>query len=283
MTTSIQNSVSHASAGHYLGDRDAVFTLFSMLALGFYASVCLSVQTSKNDRTNSMTLQASESAARFIRYHLSRVNVTGATPAITFANLYTALGTRLNGQTNLGGHNISTGTDSSGNSVIYIPGMTGTTYNWMSLGTGSGSAKARAVLTLNGTDIYLKGIGSDGGSISAARAVQIKLIPQTSTYTIGSAGVISKGSITLSNGARISGGDVYSNAASGTVPLTMSGGAKIDKNFLYSTNTKTPSLSDGATVAGSVIPNSTASFPVITTSPFASFVPDASQPAGAKC
>lgn len=256
--------------------------LFSVLALGFYATVTTSVQVAKNDRSNSQSLMAAESAARFVRYHLSRVSVTGASPAATFSDLYAKLGTRLNGQTNLGGFNISQGTDSSGNSVIYVPGLSGSTPTWISFNTGSGASKGRAVLTLRNNNIYLKGVGSDGAVSSSAKGVEIQLSPQTASFTMAAAGVVSRGQVALSNGARISGGDVFSNANSGTTPLVMSGGARIDQNFAYSANTSSPSITNGATVAGSIIQNATATFPTVDPSPFAVFVPSSTAPLGPK-
>ncbi len=255
--------------------------LFSVLALGFYSSVTMSVQIAKNDRTMSKAQMSAESALRFVRYQVARVTMPGGqTSAQAFATLFTQLDSRIHGSSNLGGHEISQGTDSSGNSVIYVPGLTGTAYSWMSLGSGVGSC--RAVLTLNGSTIYLKGVGSDGTNMTEAKAAQFKLVSITSTYTMGGAGVMTNGSVTLSNGAEISGGNVFSGVPSGTVPLTMSGGTKIDKNFLYSTNSKAPSLSNGATVAGSIIPNSTASFPTVDVSAFAAYVPAANAAIGAK-
>lgn len=255
--------------------------LFSVLALGFFASVTTSVEVAKNDRSISKSQLAAEASLKFARYHLARVTIpNGQSGATAFATLFTNLDTRLHGTTNMGGHEISQGTDASGNSCIYIPGKSGSAYNWMNLGTGVGSG--RAVLTLIGNNIYLKGVGSDGSTTSQAKAAQFKVVTTTAQFVMAAAGVVSKGAVTLSNGARISGGDVFSNAASGTVPLTMSGGTKIDQNFAYSTNSKTPSITNGAVVSGSIITNATATFPTVDISPFAAFVPSASAPIGAK-
>ena len=96
-------------------------------------------------------------------------------------------------------------------------------------------------------------------------------------------GLLSHGPLSLSNGAQVSGGSVESATKSGNVPLTMSGGAKIDLNFSYTANSKPPSFSNGAGVSGTIFPNVTAPvFPTVDPSVFSGFVPPAGSPKGAQ-
>lgn len=246
--------------------------LFSILAVGFYSATTLSVQMSRNDRDAATAQLAAESGWQFLRYHLSKITVTPGTDSnAVFTDLFNQLDARLHGSSNLSGNEINWSTDGTGNKFVYVPGASGGNATWLSLGPAGTS---RMTVTLAGGDIVVKTIGK-GNTTATQRAVQVRYRPATAAWVPGAAGLLARGAVSLTNGAQVSGGDVFSAAASGTVPLTMSGGAKIDKNFSYSTNSKAPSISNGAKVIGTIIPGATASFPLVDTSIFAQFVPAA--------
>lgn len=253
--------------------------LFSVLAVGFYSATTVSVQIARNDRDATVAQLSAESGWQFIRYHLAQVTITpGSDDNAVFTNLFNQIDARIHGSSNLGGNEINWSTDTAGNKFIYIPGASGGNATWMSLGAAGAS---RLTVTLQGTDIVVKSVGKSTTN-PVQRAVQIRYRPATAAWTLGAAGLLTRGSVSLSNGAQISGGSVFSGVASGTVPLNMSGGARIDNNFSYSTNTLAPVISNGARVLGQIIPGATASFPVVDTSMFAQFVPAATASAGPK-
>jgi len=97
--------------------------LFSMLALGFYASVTTSVQVSGNQQRTNKARLAAESGIQFMRYHLANVDVPGTSTDV-IGDLYADLKADLEGSTNLGSNTVScVGTGS--NKVIYIPAEPG--------------------------------------------------------------------------------------------------------------------------------------------------------------
>jgi hypothetical protein len=267
--------------------------LFSVLAIGFYAGTTMATQVSRNEQRIDEAQFAAESTLDWARREMIRFNVTpGGTPSATSTALWAQVIAKLNGTTNMNGSNPTQGVDASGNSAIYIPGAVGAsypyTYNWMPIGTYG--AVGRVVISVTSTNsIIVKaegmaGNGAGGPSTNPnapTHAVEFTYTAVQGSYTPPPPGILSHGPLSLSNGAEVSGGSVTSTTASGKVPLTMSGGAKIDQNFAYTTNSKTPSLSNGASVGGSVIPNVTApTFPTVNSSIFAAFVPSASAPVG---
>jgi hypothetical protein len=267
--------------------------LFSVLAIGFYAGTTIATQVSRNEQRIDESQFAAESTMDWARRQMVRLNITpGGTSSATYSTLCSQVSATLNGTSNMNGNNPSQGVDASGNSAIYIPGATGTsypyTYHWISIGTlGAVGRVVISVTSSNSIVVKAEGMagnGSGGPSTNAnapIRAVQFTYSPVQASYVPPPPGILSHGPLSLSNGAEVSGGNVTSTTASGNVPLTMSGGAKIDNNFSYTANTKAPSLSNGASIGGSTIPNVTApTFPTVNSSIFAAFVPSASAPVG---
>src|SRR5215216_3947360 len=78
--------------------------LFSTLALGFYAQTNLSTQVVSNERHAVEALAAADAGVRFVRYHLSALDVPpGLTPANAFEEAYMQLATRIDGTGNVSG------------------------------------------------------------------------------------------------------------------------------------------------------------------------------------
>lgn len=251
--------------------------LFAVLSVGFFASTTLSVQTSRNERQVGEAQAAAESAMQWYRRQYVRLNFSpAADPATTFTNLYNALGTQLNGTSNLGGQNITRGLDAAGNDILYIPGTTGSgaslSYGWMALGGTAG--QARVTITRSNSNLLVKAVGVATGASPPIRAVQFTYAASAAGWTLPGAGLLTKSPVSLSNGAQISGGDVTTTTTQNVAPLTMSGGAKIDRNFAYTTNSRAPSISNGAQVVGQIIPNITPpTFPQVDPTIFEAFVP----------
>src|SRR5512132_3287882 len=81
--------------------------LFSAMALGFYAQVIMSVQTSASEQRCLEALAAAQSGVHFVRYHLSDVAMPPAlTPDRAFEELGMQLCDRLNGSANMAGGSV---------------------------------------------------------------------------------------------------------------------------------------------------------------------------------
>ncbi|MDB5297354.1 MAG: hypothetical protein JWO31_3337 [Phycisphaerales bacterium] len=254
--------------------------LFAALAIGFFAATTMTAQMSRNDRVVAESQMAAESGLQFARRQVNLMNLTpDPDPATAFGQMYAKLSAQLAGTTNMGGRDPTRFTDASGNDVICIPGTTGTaagpTYGWMSLGGVAG--QTRAVLTRAGSNVTLTAYGRARAAEPIARAVQLTYVPRKLAWTAPGAGVLTRSPVVLSNGAQIAGGDVtVATAQAGVAPLTMSGGTKIEQNFFYTANPKAPVITNGATVAGQIVPNTPMpSFPVVDGSAFEAFVPAA--------
>ncbi len=259
--------------------------VFATLAVGFYATVGTSVQVAKNESYGTQAMTAADSGMQFIRYHLANAQLSGgSTPTALFNALVASLGNRLDGSSNMAGRDPSTETASDGSLLLFIPGVSGTgtgrTYHWIDLGDGS---SARVVLQLIGSKIQVKVVGMSGGTTPSFRAIQYDLKPLQAAWISPGAGVLTRSPVELSNGADISGGDIISATQQAVPSLTMSGGARVDQNFFYTTNAIPPSLKNGAKVKGDIVGGiAEPDFPVVDTSPFASFVPGPSAPVGTK-
>src|SRR5213080_4352834 len=83
-------------------------TLFTTLALGFYAAVSTSLKVASNEQSTARALRASESGMAFIKYHLANLDVPANTASDSlFDTVYGRLQTRLNGYPNMGGNTIA--------------------------------------------------------------------------------------------------------------------------------------------------------------------------------
>lgn len=270
--------------------------LFAVMAVGFYASVTTSVQVASNEQSVRQAMWALDSGIGYVRGQLGQMQFTTASPT-DIPGLFNVLKDRLEtvdypkGTLNMGGHDPNDALDTDGNRLICIPGanLSGTavgSFNWIDLGPNMG--KTRATIKLyrdpktGAYSILVKVVGQSPGTAGIARAVQYTVKSSQAQWVSSGKGIITRSALSFSNGAQID-GDVTSVTASGNVPLTMSGGSKINGNFYYTANTKAPSLTNGAKIHGSIYPNAAAPvFPVVDTSIFAQFVPSASAPPGPK-
>ena len=72
--------------------------LFSVLALGFFASVQTATQVAGNEQRVNRSLHAAESGMAFIKYHLANLDIPANTPpASLFTTVYGLLRVRLEG------------------------------------------------------------------------------------------------------------------------------------------------------------------------------------------
>src|SRR5437588_9236133 len=95
-------------------------TLFSTLAVGFYAATNVSVQVSTNDQRASMAQTAAECGMDVMRYPLAQVKIPPGTPSnLVMGCLYDQLCTNMNGTRNMGGETVG-----MVNNVNYIPANT---------------------------------------------------------------------------------------------------------------------------------------------------------------
>src|SRR5690242_11833607 len=99
--------------------------LFSVLAVGFYASANMSAQVARNEGVAADSQLAAESGLAFMRYQLGAIDIPVSTPN---ENLLTTvkgqLATLLDGTANMGGSTVQIS-----DGAIHIPSAAG----WMSL------------------------------------------------------------------------------------------------------------------------------------------------------
>jgi hypothetical protein len=91
--------------------------LFSVMAVGFYATVGVTTQTAYNDIAITQAQYAAETGVEFARHQLGRVSISPTATGSTVTNeLYSDLQTLLNNTANLGGKSVS-----KAGAVISIP------------------------------------------------------------------------------------------------------------------------------------------------------------------
>jgi hypothetical protein len=268
--------------------------LFSVMAVGFYASVTTSVQVAGNEQSVRQAMWALDSGIGYVRGQLAQIQFSAVSPA-DVPSIFSALKDRLEntpypmGTLNMGGHDPNDAFDVDGCPMLCIPGATLAgagvkNFNWVDLGPNMGKTRATIKLYRDPKSgkysLLVKVVGLSSGSSGIARAVQYTVNANQAQWVSPGKGIVSRSGITLSNGAQVD-GDITSATRSGNPPLDMSGGTKLNGNFYYTANTKAPSLSNGAKIYGSIYANATApTFPTIDTSVFAQFVPSAAAPPG---
>jgi hypothetical protein len=193
--------------------------LFSVLAIGFYASSNMSAQVARNERVASDAQLAAESGLAFMRYHLGKIDVPLTTANESLFPLVTSqLATQLNGTTNMGSKTVE---DVSG--VITIPSAT----TWMSLDS-AGKQKCRATVTQSGAFLILTVIGQ-GPDPSITRTIRIKFQKAPRASALFNYGVASKGKIVTSGSSRIIGqgdparGSILSTNMTDPTPIIING------------------------------------------------------------
>ena len=218
--------------------------LFSALALGFYAQTNLSVQIARGEFKSGEAQVATESGLRFIRFHLSAVNIPITfTAAAQFEELYMQLGDRLEGHPNLGPRLVGYTAAAAGKpAVIRIPDSG-------HIPAAPNGARFRVVITDASPKLDVKVIGSAaGGQVERAVRMEYERAPKPyvlvgiNSLTLGSSAytdsydatkgpyaaatakangsVGSNGSVTLNNTAKVNGDVRYGVSSTLTVAPT---------------------------------------------------------------
>lgn len=197
--------------------------LFSVLALGIYATGTMSSQVTEADRRQLLAQSAAESGLDWVRYQLGRTTIPpGTTATAAIDQLWTDLQAQVAGTANLGTDTISR----SGN-VIRIPAR-----GYIALDSG-GLGRFRVTITDWAGEIVVKSEGqyvSTGSGSTVTRAISLDFTRQMRTGTVFDYAVASKGQIVASKGT-ISGATgvdpsvatMMSALASGTA-INVSGG-----------------------------------------------------------
>jgi hypothetical protein len=193
--------------------------LFSVLAVGFYATSTMSAQVPKNERSAAEAQLAAEGGLQFMRYQLGSVDIAVST---TNASLLSAvageLGRMLNGSSNMGGQTVQV---SSG--VIAIPSAAG----WVNLAAG-GRGKFRATVAQSGSFLVLTVFGA-GSDAAITRTLQMKFQKAPRASAIFDYGVASKGRIVTAGASVIKGqtdparGSVLSTNMTDSTPVAIGG------------------------------------------------------------
>jgi hypothetical protein len=241
--------------------------LFAVMSLGLYAAGTRTTEISYNDASGMRALTAAENGMQFIRFQLDNLDIpyTSAPDANTMFNtVVTQLHTKLDGTTNMRDstgtlYNPTTGTDVSGNNVLYIPGKTSGTQHWMNLDS---SSSCYITITQSGTNLVVKAVGNYGNAVAnPARAVQLTYNPAENAADIFNYGVATKSPVSMQGNVAITGtpghldnGSVLS-ATGGAHPLSMTGNPSISGNFAYTNANGTNSFGNG-TIAGETASNS---------------------------
>ena len=256
--------------------------LFATLSLGFFAQYTTFSQIAASGTRAMRSQTAAETGLTFARYHMAGLNGGNGTSAQVLANIAAQLAGRLDGTGNLSGHPVEQATDSAGQPVVYLPGRSGTQFNWIDLG---GAGATRLELRMNGSILVARSIGKpliDSDS-AITRIVETDYTAARAAWVSPGAGVLTRSPVVLSNGALVQGGDITVATAQSTPSLDISGGARIDGNVYYGPGAVAPRATNGARINGSSIRlPANPTFPEVDASVFAQFVPPATAPRGVK-
>lgn len=194
--------------------------LFSVLAIGFYASSTLSAQVSRNEKVAAEAQLAAESGLQFMRYQLGCVDIaTNTANSSLLPAVSTELGRLLNGTSNMGGNTVQI----TSGTTIYIPSSTA----WMNLDS-AGKSRFRATVAQSGSFLILTILGQ-GSDTSITRTLQIKFQKAPRASAIFDYGVASKGKIVTTAASRIQGqtdparGSVLSTNTADPTPVSIGG------------------------------------------------------------
>jgi hypothetical protein len=265
-------------------------TIFSALAVGFYASVTTSMQISANEQRANQAMLACDSGMQFMKYHLATLGIPGNTPpAQLFSRVYTSLSTKLNYYPNMpsGAQTIEL-TDSD--TLIRIPSGSN---NWIAL-DGIGSAFRAEVRRLQaGEKIEVRVYGRNGATSSSSRGVKLEYANMPNPAAIFNYGVASESKISMNGNVTIRGtpgnehmGSVLSAHTATVAALTMTGGPQISGHVSFVNPAAQPSISSSSTIAG-LHPSQQGfsdvvhygvprpEFPIVDTYAFAQYVPAA--------
>jgi hypothetical protein len=193
--------------------------LFSVLAIGFYASATMSAQIPKNERSAADAQLAAEGGLQFMRYQLGSVDIPTNTANANLLPAVTAeLGRLLNGSSNMGGQTVQTT-----GGVINVPSAAG----WVNL-DAAGRGKFRATVAQSGSFLILTVVGA-GPDASINRTLQVKFQKAPRASAIFDYGVASKGRIVTAGASVIKGqtdparGSVLSTHLVDATPVAIGG------------------------------------------------------------
>jgi hypothetical protein len=174
-------------------------TLFSALAVGFYASVTTAVQVSYNDQHAIQAFVSADSGLDFMRYQLAHVMIPPNTASSDVVNeLAKDLKNHLNGTTNMHGLSVA----QNGN-TINVPGPTNEFINLDS----TGRSAFRATITDWAGEIVVKVTGRYASPQMLAagtptlRTITMDFTRQSVPTTSFNYAVASKGSVVVSKGS----------------------------------------------------------------------------------
>ena len=255
--------------------------IFSMLAVGFYSSVTTQVQLSYNDMNINAAQAAAESGMQYVRYQLSSLSLSPATPNNQLVNtIYSQLGVAMNSTGNLGANTVGL----SG-SQINLPGTAGTYIDLDSSGARFFASIVPNAAFPTPNDVVVKVTGqARGGQIQ--RAVQMNFYAKSVTNSAFNFGVASRGWITMNGSTRVTGavdptmGSVLAATSQNVTALSMSGAQQISGDASFVNPAAVTSFTGTSTIAG-YTPGSSGfnshlhkgipmpSFPTIDASPFA--------------
>jgi hypothetical protein len=218
-------------------------TLFSTLAVGYYAATSVSNEVAHNDQEISKAMFAAESGLDFMRYQLSTVVIPGsAKQSDLLQHVYDGLSAQMDGTGNLG-----TATIGFSGGAIQVPAGNGT----IKLADGS---QFSATVTSVGADVRVQ-VAGRFNSTQVSRHVQLDFRLAQNNSPIFDYGLATRGRITMTGASFVKGatdakrGSILSTwdatatainistaIISGEVSLTNSGGAVTGSGTIGGTN-----------------------------------------------
>jgi len=222
--------------------------LFSVLALGFYASSTTAIGIAKNDVHTTRAQLAAESGFSFFRYHLAHVNIpAGTTQANMLATIASQLSARLDGTSNMG-------TDTVGTTATAV-NIPSTATRYIISDPDGGGFRAKIERDQNGVDFPVTITAHGGGAAgltSSARGIKLTYHATPIDTSIFGFGMVTNGSVSLSGGVLkgipdASRGSFFSSSMTASHPLTMSGSANVTGQVYFSNPSGT--VSGGGTIS----------------------------------
>jgi hypothetical protein len=198
--------------------------LFSVLAIGFYASVTTGVQIAANERHATDALIAADSGMEVLRWQLAQFLVPATTTQDQLLPLAaTQLGAQMNGTGNMGTMTVGY---VAGGTQIHVPSLASQYIALDSVGTGFRADISR----LNNFLVVKMTARNPSGSVS--RAVQMNYQVAQIPSTVFNYGMATNGALSLSGGVLkgipdASRGNFLSTTTATNTPLTMSGSAVV--------------------------------------------------------
>ena len=231
-------------------------TLFAALAIGFYATVTMSVQVAGNEQRTSRSMLACNSGMQFMKYHLATLGIPGNTqPSQLFSQVFTRLSTKLNNYPNMptGAATIDM-VDSD--TLIRIPGGTN---SWIKADNEGSEFRAEVRKLQAGEKIEVRVYGRYGttATIGSSRGLKLEYANFPNPAAIFNYGVASESPISMNGNVTIRGtagnehmGSVLSAHTASAIPLVMTGGPEISGHVSFVNPNANPSISSQSVIAG---------------------------------